>query len=235
MLVLAIDTATAVASVALVAEGQPVAEENLHIPQKTHSERLLPALDWVLAGAGFDIAAVNAFAVSMGPGSFTGLRIGLGTARGLAHALDKPLVTIPTLDALAYNYFFPGAVICPLLDAKQGYVYTAFYRGGNEGVELVTDYLALTPAEIAQYLAKEEGQVVLLGDGIGLCQEAISLHGISFFLAPPASRMPRAASVGILATERLRAGKQDDIFTAKPLYVRKSAAEINLQKKRQQG
>ena len=107
MLILAVDTATTVASVALVKGEQLVAEEVLNIPQKTHSERLLPVLARVLAGAGVEIEEVDGIAVSAGPGSFTGLRIGLGTGKGLAQALNKPLVTVPTLDALAYNYFFP--------------------------------------------------------------------------------------------------------------------------------
>ncbi|HHY36805.1 MAG TPA: tRNA (adenosine(37)-N6)-threonylcarbamoyltransferase complex dimerization subunit type 1 TsaB [Firmicutes bacterium] len=231
MLILAVDTATTVASVALVEGERLVAEEVLNIPQRTHSERLLPVMARVLAGAGVEIEEVDGIAVSAGPGSFTGLRIGLGTGKGLAQALDKPLVTVPTLDALAYNYFFPGALVCPLLDAKQGYIYTALYRGEEAGLERLTDYLALTPAELTGLLAGREEPVIFSGDAIGLCGEAVAKTGARAFLVPAASRLPRASSVAFLGRRALEENPGGVPLTVEPLYVRKSAAEINLEKK----
>lgn len=232
MLILAVDTATTVASVALVKGEQLVAEEVLNIPQKTHSERLLPVLARVLAGAGVEIEEVDGIAVSAGPGSFTGLRIGLGTGKGLAQALNKPLVTVPTLDALAYNYFFPNALVCPLLDAKQGYIYTALYRGGKRGLERLTNYLALTPGELAAFIEGGEEPVIFLGDALDLCREAVAQAGERAFFAPAASRMPRASSVAFLGRQALAEKPGGVPLTAEPLYIRKSAAEINLEKKK---
>ncbi|HHW91663.1 MAG TPA: tRNA (adenosine(37)-N6)-threonylcarbamoyltransferase complex dimerization subunit type 1 TsaB [Firmicutes bacterium] len=234
MLILAVDTATTVASVALVEGERLVAEEVLNIPQKTHSERLLPVLVRILAGTGVEIEQVDGIAVSAGPGSFTGLRIGLGTGKGLAQALNKPLVTVPTLDALAYNYYFPETLVCPLLDAKQGYIYTALYWGGKAGLERLTDYLALTPEELTGYLEGRDEPVIFLGDGIDLCGAAVSKLQGRAFLVPEASRLPRASSVAFLGRQALAENPGGVPLTAQPLYVRKSAAEINLEKKRAQ-
>ena len=202
MLILAFDTATTVASVALVEGERLVAEEVLNIPQKTHSERLLPVLVRILAGTGVEIEQVDGLAVSAGPGSFTGLRIGLGRQR-LGPGFKQTLVTVPTLDALAYNYHFPNALVCPLLDAKQGYIYTALYRGGKRGLERLTDYLALTPEELTGYLEGRDEPVIFLGDGIDLCGAAVSKLQGRAFLVPEASRLPRASSVAFLGRQAL--------------------------------
>jgi tRNA threonylcarbamoyladenosine biosynthesis protein TsaB len=114
----------------------------------------------------------------------------LGTGKGLAQALNKPLVTVPTLDALAYNYYFPETLVCPLLDAKQGYIYTALYWGGKAGLERLTDYLALTPEELTGYLEGRDEPVIFLGDGIDLCGAAVSKLQGRAFLVPEASRLP---------------------------------------------
>ncbi|NLJ33850.1 MAG: tRNA (adenosine(37)-N6)-threonylcarbamoyltransferase complex dimerization subunit type 1 TsaB [Firmicutes bacterium] len=236
MLILGLDTATATASVALIRGKGLLAEEILNIPQKTHSKKLLPVLARLLTGAGVQIEDVDAFAVSAGPGSFTGLRIGLGTGKGFAHALSKPLITVPTLDALAYNYYFPGAIICPLLDAKQGLLYTALYRGEASGPRRETDYLALPPQGVVEYLSPGEEPVILLGDGIGLLGKAVWAQlGERAFVVPAASCLPRASSVAFLGQRALGENPQGDPLTVEPLYVRKSAAELNLKKRRLAG
>ncbi len=233
MLILGLDTATATASVALVKGKELLGEEILNIPQKTHSQKLLPVLARLLKGAGVQVEDVDAFAVSAGPGSFTGLRIGLATGKGFAQALSKPLSTVPTLDALAYNYYFPGALICPLLDARQGLLYTALYRGERNGPRRQTDYMALPPEELADFFLVGEKPVILLGDGIELLGKAIlSKLGERAFIVPAASRLPRASSVAFLGLEALAENPLGDPITVEPLYVRKSAAEINLEKRR---
>lgn len=233
MLILGLDTATTTASVALVEGEELVAEGILNIPLKTHSQKLLPVLARLLRGAGLEMEDVDAFAVSAGPGSFTGLRIGLATGKGFAQALSKPLITVPTLDALAYNYYFPGALICPLLDAKQGLLYTALYRGEAAGPQRQTDYLALPAAKVAQHLLAQEGLVILLGDGIELLGKGILAQlGKRAFVVPAASRLPRASSVAFLGLQALEDNPRGDPLAVEPLYVRRSAAELNLEKRR---
>ena len=127
MIILAADTSTKIGSVALVEDESPIAEYTLNVSE-THSARLMPTIDRVLKDCGMQIAEVDALAVAIGPGSFTGLRIGLATFKGLALAAEKRLVAVPTLDALAASLAFSQHMVCPILDARMGEVYAEFYR-----------------------------------------------------------------------------------------------------------
>ena len=233
MLILAVDTATTVASTALLRGDELIAEEYMNIPQKKHSERLMPLIDAMLKGAGYELGRIEGFAVSAGPGSFTGLRIGMGTLKGFAHVLDRPLVAVSTLEALASNFYYPGAIICPLLDAKQGYLYLSLYLGTETGLKQLYGHMAVRPEEVCGILREQKGDIVLLGDGVDICRELLLNGGIKYLEPPKSLRMPRASGTAYLGSKLLAAGKGFDYFALEPFYVRKSAAEINLRNKKE--
>ncbi|MCF6289763.1 MAG: tRNA (adenosine(37)-N6)-threonylcarbamoyltransferase complex dimerization subunit type 1 TsaB [Desulfobacterales bacterium] len=223
-LLLALETATMCGSVALVAADRCIGEYTLQTG-RTHSKGLLPGIQWLLGQAGLDWDALAGIAVSIGPGSFTGLRIGLSTAKGLALALDRPLIGVATLDGLAAQ--FPGVeqLVCPVLDARKKEVYAALYRGsGKEGCERVSDYLVLPPAELC---ARISGPVLLAGDGIAVHGDLFKelLAGRAIFVRP-GQVFPRAATIGMLAIAKYRADDFLDPVLAAPVYVRAPEAEL---------
>ena len=233
MKLLAVETSTLTGATAVLAGDAVVAECRLNIAV-THSERLLAAVDHVLGAAGLALADVDALAVAVGPGSFTGLRIGLSTMKGLAFATGKPLVGVPTLDALAWNLPFAIHPVCPVLDAKKGEVYTALYRTGAGHLERLTEYEALAPEQLAERLARDVGgPVIFLGDGIGTYADVLrSALGGMARVAPPGNRLPSAVTVGELARAALERGHTADPAALVPIYVRRSEAELGRERQR---
>lgn len=229
MLILALDSSTRLGSVALLQDETLVAEYTLSV-QRTHAERLLPAVDQVLRDAGVEPAALEGIAVSRGPGSFTGLRIALATAKALGYALDRPVVGVSTLDSLAYGVAGWGEVVCPLLDARRGEAYAAVYRTlpGGELTRL-SDYLALPVAQILERVGEvaPEGRVVLTGDAVRLHADLLAerLDGRAVFPGEAVATL-RASWVGALARARFRRGEVDPLGSLSPLYVRPPEAEV---------
>lgn len=231
MRVLGLDTATLVASVAVVEGDNRVAEFTLHT-EKVHSRRLMPLLDEMLAESGLAIDDIDGIAVSAGPGSFTGLRIGMTTAKGLAYALNKPIVRVSTLDALAFNLAFASGLVCPLLDARMQEVYTAVYRTEAGEPEAVLAPAAMSLTELLSILAGKGERVIFLGDAVPKYRDEIAAKlGEQAAWAPPPLALPRAASVAELGRRRLRRGDSDDCFTVQPFYLRRSQAEVLLEAK----
>jgi tRNA threonylcarbamoyladenosine biosynthesis protein TsaB len=229
MLILALDSSTRIGSVALRRDGVPVAEYTLSV-QRTHAERLLPAAHRILEDAGLVPADVEAVAVTTGPGSFTGLRIALATAKGLAYALGRPLVGVSTLEALAYGVSGWADFLCPLLDARRGEAYAAVFRalpGG--GVERLSEYLAEPVPKILEKLAvlAPEGRVAFVGDGAPLHARLLTERlGARAVFPPEAVWTLRASWVGALAEARLQRGEADPLAELAPLYVRPPEAEV---------
>jgi tRNA threonylcarbamoyladenosine biosynthesis protein TsaB len=222
MRVLAIETSTLAGSVALLEEGRPVGEISLDVAL-THSERLMAMIDRLLQDCRSPLGDLRGLAVSVGPGSFTGLRVGIATVKGLALALDLPVAPVPTLDALAARLPFADAPVCPLLDARKGEVYLSLYRARGDSMERVWDYLALAPAAAAERL---EAPVILLGNGIAACRPYLDRLGAGVRVAPPAQCVPSAALVGQLGHGMLRAGGGVTGDAVVPLYLRRSEAEL---------
>lgn len=216
MRVLALETSTLAGGVALLDGDRVVGEYFLNV-RVTHSERLLPAVDRVLADAGWRPGDLEGVAVAIGPGSFTGLRVGLATAKGLAVALRVPVVGVPTLDAMAAALPFAALPVCPVVDARKGEVYCARYRWVGDAMRREWEYLALPPAELARRL---DAPTILLGDGAPLVQ---SPHAV---LAPPPRRVPSPAAVGWLGHARLAAGEVVEPAALLPIYLRPSEAEL---------
>ncbi len=202
--------------VALV-DGERVVGEYLLDVRVTHSERLLPAIDRVLADAGWRPQDLAGLAVAVGPGSFTGLRIGLSTVKGLALALGIPVAAVPTLDALAARLPFAALPVCPVLVARKDEVYCSLYHWEHGGMRREWDYLALAPDELARRLVEP---VILLGDA------AAAIAAAAGRLAPPAQRAPSPVTVAMLGLARLRAGDAVPAADLVPFYLRPSEAEL---------
>ena len=164
MKILGIESSSLVASVAVVTDEVVTAEYTVNF-KKTHSQTLLPMIDEVCRMIELDLSEIDAIAVSGGPGSFTGLRIGSATAKGLGLALKKPLIHVPTLDAMAYNLYGTSALICPMMDARRNQVYTGVYRFEQE-FETVMEPCMMDTRELARELNKYGERVILLGDGV---------------------------------------------------------------------
>ncbi|MGH7311444.1 MAG: tRNA (adenosine(37)-N6)-threonylcarbamoyltransferase complex dimerization subunit type 1 TsaB [Candidatus Rokuibacteriota bacterium] len=216
MRLLAVETSTLAGGVAILEDDRLRGEYILDV-SATHSERLLPAIDRVLADAGWSPGDLQGLAVAVGPGSFTGLRIGLSVVKGLALALGVPVVAVPTLDAMAAALPFAALPVCPVLDARKGEVYCCLYRWEGSVMRRQWDYLALAPATLAARLIEP---VVLLGDGAHLVDTPHAR------LAPPHRRVPSPAAVGVLGLARLGHGESVPAAALTPIYLRPSEAEL---------
>lgn len=232
MKVLSLDSATNVASCAVVSPEKVLVEFSLNTG-KTHSERLLPLVRQALDYADLTLKDMDGFAVSIGPGSFTGLRIGLATVKAFSFFTEKPVVGIPTLDGLAANLANVPGLICPILQARKDEVYCALYINTPSGQERISDYLALSPGKLISFLSGlDHTKITVLGDGLPMLPGNIKdILGEGYSAAPDIHRLPRAAAVGRLGLERLRGGHYDKVDTLVPLYIRASAAEDRLKKK----
>jgi tRNA threonylcarbamoyladenosine biosynthesis protein TsaB len=216
MRVLAVETSTLAGGVALL-EGESVRGEYLLDVRTTHSERLMSAIDRLLTDAGWAPRELQGLAVAVGPGSFTGLRIGLSAVKGLALALGLPIAAVPTLDAMAASLPWAALPVCPVIDARKGEVYTCLYRWDGTRMRREWEYLAIPPGDLARRLVEP---VILLGDGAGAIATPLAR------VAPPQRRTPSPAAVGALGLERLRAGETVTAADLGPIYLRPSEAEL---------
>ncbi len=231
MRILALDSSGLVASVALVdstESGEELLAEYTVNYKKTHSQTLLPMLDEVARMIELDLQTVDAIAVAGGPGSFTGLRIGAATAKGLGLALKKPLIHVPTIAGLAYNLWGAKGLICPIMDARRGQVYTGIYTFEDGKLKTLEDQMAISIEELAQKLKGYREKVIFLGDGVPvfrkrLEEELMTDCEISF--APANMNRQRGASVAALGLEYYKAGKIESAMDHQPDYLRVSQAE----------
>jgi tRNA threonylcarbamoyladenosine biosynthesis protein TsaB len=236
MRLLAIETSTLTGAVALLEGDTVVAESRVNIAV-THGERLMAAIDGVLRAARWQLADVAAFAVALGPGSFTGLRIGLSTVKGLALATGKPVVGVPTLDALAWTLPFCAYPVCPILDARKDEVYTALYRTLDGRLEVIAPARAVPPATLAEDLRLgTEGPLVIVGDGVAPFAGVFTgVLGPRARLAPAGFRLPSAVTVGELGQWALARGETSDPAGLVPLYLRPSEAELARERRQRVG
>ena len=237
MKVLAIESSGLTASVAVVEETRTVAEYTVDY-KKTHSQTLLPMIDEVVRMTDLDLAEIDAIAVSGGPGSFTGLRIGSATAKGLGLALDKPLIHVPTVDGLAYQVYGCGDIICPIMDARRNQVYTGIYTfsaraGKKEGIrevdpvfQVLRMQMAIAVEDLIRRLNNYNRPVVFLGDGVPVYREMLSAGlKVPYSFAPSYMNRQRAAVVGALGIRYYKAGKYETAMEHQPEYLRQSQAE----------
>ena len=226
MKVLGIDTSTSCGSVGLIEDGEVVSDHLLNIPV-THSQRLLGAIELVLSEADCPIENLDGWAISLGPGSFTGLRIGVSTVKGLAFATGKPVAGISTLDVLASQIAPTPYLVCPVLDARKKEVYTAFYRFEKNLIKRQSDDQAIKPEDLVRRIKE---QTIFLGDGAKTYRDFLlsSLPSLSLF--PPAPlHLSHGSMVAKLGSDLLERGQCLDLSTFAPIYVRPSEAEMKWQ------
>ncbi len=225
MRILAIDSAGLTASVAITEESSVLAEYTVNY-KKTHSQTLLPMLDEIVRMTECDLNGIDAVAVTAGPGSFTGLRIGSATAKGLGLALDKPLVEIPTVDALAYNLYDTRGLICPMMDARREQVYTGIYRFEDHDLKTVKEQAPMAVSALAEELNALGEAVTFLGDGVPVYRNLLEqMLKVPFSEAPAHLNRQRAAAAGVLAVQYFRDGKTVSAKEHRPVYLRLPQAE----------
>lgn len=237
MLILGIDTTTLSCSVALLQGENLLAEMTLNI-KKTHSERLMPLLDQLLSESAIEREQIEAIAAAAGPGSFTGLRIGLSTARALAQGLNIPAVPVCTLEAIAEAVPTPDTLICPILDARRSQLYCALYQRAVEPphpLETLLEPDARTLTTLLEYLRADNRPVVFLGEGLNSYAAELqhSLHGRAV-IAPAPFRLCRAAFVALRGQTLLQANPQASYLELLPRYLRRPEAE-RLAEEREKG
>lgn len=216
-------------SIALLDNGNLTAEWTLS-SAKTHNRRLLQSIDRLLAEVGWELKSIDAFAVASGPGSFTGLRIGMTTMKVLAWTLARPYVTVCSLDALALPFSFAAHPICALLDARKNEVYCALFRPDGKGaLSRETAYSAMAPSKLAQTLASRPAEpVIFCGDGWKAYREIFEERlGELAIVPPPSFHLVRASSVAEIAERMFLSGRSEDPRSSAPLYIRPSEAEIH--------
>ncbi|PKM93379.1 MAG: tRNA (adenosine(37)-N6)-threonylcarbamoyltransferase complex dimerization subunit type 1 TsaB [Firmicutes bacterium HGW-Firmicutes-1] len=226
MKVLAIETSGLVASVAIAEDHKIICEYTTNF-KKTHSLTLMPMLEEIKKAVDLDLKMLDLIAVSGGPGSFTGLRIGSATAKGLAHVLNVPIASIPTLEGLANNIDQTDLLICPLMDARRHQVYTAIYEYQDGCIRPRTDMMATEIDTIIEKILSYNKEVIFLGDGFAPNEERIKelLEGRKWHLASPNNRIQRASSIALLGVRYAEEGKLQNYMEHAPIYLRKPQAE----------
>ncbi len=229
MKILGLDSSGLVASVAIVEDDCLRAEYTTDY-KKTHSQTLLPMLEELRDMIELDLESLDAIAIAAGPGSFTGLRIGAATAKGLGLALQKPLVEVPTLEGLAYNLWGTTHLVCPLMDARRNQVYTGIYEfvqeAGSMELRAVEEQCAVDISEIISKLNALGREVIFLGDGVPVYRKVIEEQAkIPYTYAPAGNNRQRAASVAALGAVYFAQGKTVSAAEHQPEYLRKSQAE----------
>ena len=216
MKILGLDTSTPIGSVGLIDGEALVAEHTLNI-LKAHSSRLMPAIDQVLKWANLTVHELDGFAVGIGPGSFTGMRIGVSTVKTLCYSLGKPIVGVSTLAAIAYNLRYTDGPICPILDARKDEVYGAVFQGGQRFSRVSADLCA----PIESLLDRIEKPGAFVGDGLRRYRATVQERfGKAAIFADAIFNAPRGASIARIGSERLLNGESDDYFSLTPNYIR---------------
>ena len=222
MKILGIDTSTPIGSVALIDGDNLVAEHTLNIVQ-AHSSRLMPAIDGILKWSDITADDLDGCAVGIGPGSFTGIRIGVATIKSLCYALNKPIVGVSTLEAIAYNLRWTNGIICPLLDARRSEVYGAIFRGGSEWQRLSEELCLPIDAFLDRLdtLTASDCSINFVGDGLVTYGDAVRERlGERAHFADAIFNVPRGATIACLGAQCLQHGEVDSYWTLVPNYVR---------------
>src|SRR3989304_7093154 len=239
MIIFGIDTSTNHGSVAIAEDGSLLSESFLPL-NSSYSKTLINSLDDLLKKVKIGISDIDGFAVSIGPGSFTGLRIGLSTCKGFNLATGKPIVPVGTLEAIVESFLSaPGSLkstidnlqssilfLCPILDAKKGEVYASLYKYENGVIKKVEDDMAISPEKLCQ---KFNEPVIFFGEGIKQYGDFIKnkLNGLAYFY-DDAQKNSVAASIALLGGKKIERGDIEDSTALKPRYIRRSEAEIKL-------
>lgn len=230
MIILAVDTSAKVSSAAVADEDHILAEFSIHTAL-THSQTLMPMIDHLLHTASLTISDIDGFAAACGPGSFTGLRIGIGAVKGMAFGTQKSCAGISTLEGLAFNLLGMEGILCTAMDARCGQVYTALFEGFPGHIQRLTDDMAISIDELAENLLKYQKNIFFVGDGANLCYNKLSKQLPNCFLAAENNRFQRAGSVALAARSVFESGQAVSAAELSPAYLRLPQAERELKKK----
>lgn len=221
MKILAVDTSSAVASCAIT-DGDKLVAERILNNKMTHSQTLMPMIEAMFKESELSLSDIDLFAVANGPGSFTGLRIGVSAVKALAHSVNKPCTGVSTLEAMAYNLVYSPYLVCPIMDARRGEVYTALYRFNSDRAETIISDTAMPAAEIAEEIKRLGEKAVFLGDGVPVHRECIkNILKENAIFAPVHLNAQRASSCAYAAQNK----EQIKYSMLAPVYLRKSQAE----------
>jgi tRNA threonylcarbamoyladenosine biosynthesis protein TsaB len=227
MKILGLDTSSRYGSIALC-DGARVLTEYNTLGVTNQTERLMPTLERMLADIGWKAGEIEGFVVVHGPGSFTGVRVGLATVQGLAMAIGRPAVGISSLHALALGLPHCAIPLCPVLDARKGEIYTALYAWREGRLELLEPEQVVSPS---LFLSRLDGPVMFLGDGVPVIEPLLSAHArMAPRFAAGTSGLPRASVIALWGREALAAASVDSAARLSPLYLRASEAELKLGK-----
>lgn len=223
MNIFGIDTCCMAATAAVLSDDR-LASQIVQNNKRTHSQKIMPMIEFMLKEAEIELSDIDCFAAAVGPGSFTGVRIGVATVKALAHMTGKPCVAVSTLHALANNVAHFDGIICPILDARRGQVYNALFRGGD--MSRITEDRACSVEELCRELAETEEKIMFLGDGVSVFAEQIrEALGDRAVFAQRMQRMNLAASVAEIGGEKLALGETISYSELVPEYLRLSQAE----------
>jgi tRNA threonylcarbamoyladenosine biosynthesis protein TsaB len=230
--ILAVETSSLTAGVAVMEDSTLLGEYSIN-HKKTHSTMLMPMIKELMDKLELLPADIDVYAASVGPGSFTGLRIGITTVKSIAYAAGKPVVSVPTLDALAYNVPMVHSLVCPIMDARNNQVYTCLYsREGSVQVK-VMNYAGIPVGELMEIIKGRNSSVVFVGDGVEKYREFIKEQlGDRCEFAPGSLLLHKASSVAGLGLLKARKGELENPFDMAPFYLRKPQAERELEKRR---
>jgi tRNA threonylcarbamoyladenosine biosynthesis protein TsaB len=230
MYILGIETSTKTGSVAIASEDGVIAQYSLNI-EVTHSERLMSTVDRVLTDTGFTTADMDGYAVAIGPGSFTGLRIGLAAVKGLALVTGKPVAAVPTLKALAWNLPYAAYPVCPMLDARKNEVYAATYRFEGSALFYVMAEAVISLSRLSGRISEK---TLFTGEASRLFRkDIIELFGDRALFAPISAILPSAAAVAEIGLDMIKSGKLADPDSLTPMYIRRPEAEVAWEKRAQ--
>ena len=229
MIVLSIDSSSKVATVAILKDDVLLGEYILN-DKREHSVILVPLIENLLKECNLTIDDIDGYVVSKGPGSFTGLRIGMATIKGMSFGNNKPYISISSLDALAYNLISFNGIICPIMDALRENVYTALYKNNNDNLEKIMDYTAMDIDKLVDLLKNKNEDVIFVGDGVYKHKQYICDNFPKAHFAPTHLNIIRASSLGELGLKLLKDGVYDD-SNSSPIYLKKPQAERELERR----
>lgn len=228
MKILAIETSTMLGGIAIMDESLLIAESRLNV-KSTHSERLMTEIEHCLKQSGIKISDIDIFAVATGPGSFTGLRIGLSTVKGFSYATGKQIVSVPTLEALAWNFPYSRHPVCTMLDARKKEVYASLFKWEGENFTRLINETSAKPEEFARDALRvtHDDKFIFAGEGAALYRDKIiEVMGEKAIFASPEKTVPSPANVAVLGFKKAKAGEFSEPISLIPMYIRKSEAEV---------
>ena len=235
MNLLAIDASGIAGSVAYIKDNRLVGEYYI-CDKLTHSQTIMPMLEEMKALLNIQLEEIDAVAVTSGPGSFTGLRIGVTAAKALALALNVPIVGVPTLDTMAHAMVYTERLICPIMDARRNQVYTALYKWEADTLKRLTEHMAVDIEEYIIGLKDREEKIIFLGDGVSVYENKIKeVLGEKAVFAPSFCNLQHASVLAHVATKCYEAGQVEDPSLFVPIYLRKSQAEREKEEREKHG